>query len=350
VSLAKARELAALARKQRLEGADPIEAKKAASVAIRLSERAGITFKACAEQLIASHEASWRSVKHRTQWRSTLQTYVYPVFGDVPVKAIDTSLVLEVLEPIWSTKPETAARVRGRVEMVLDWAKARGFRTGENAAQWRGHLNHLLPPRSRLRRVRHHPALAYAEMPAFMESLRAHSGIIPRALEFVILTTVRTGEGLGARWDEIELSARVWVIPAERMKGGKEHRVPLSNRAVAILQAMAEFRHSDFVFPGLKQGRPLSEKTLYKLLRAVRPGITTHGFRSSFRDWAAETTSFPNHVVEMALAHAVSDAVEAAYRRGDLLEKRRKLMEAWAAYCERPASAEVVVLKQRRNT
>lgn len=350
VSLAKARELAALARQRRLEGTDPIEAKKAAREAQKRDENAEVTFRSCARQFIASHEPGWRNAKHRAQWPSTLETYVYPVAGDLPVTAVDTTLVLKVLQPIWSTKPETAGRVRGRIEAVLDWAKARGYRTGENAARWRGHLDHLLPSRSKLRRVRHHPALPYAEIPAFMDDLRSRTGIAARALEFVVLTAVRTGEGLGARWGELDLNQRMWTISAERMKAGREHRVPLSPRAVTILKEMLEIQQNEFVFPGMKQGRSLSNMSLLMLLRHVRPGITTHGFRSTFKDWAAEITHAPNFVSEAALAHVVADKVEAAYRRTDLLEKRRSLMEEWAAYCgSKPAKAEVVLLQQRRR-
>jgi len=350
VSLARARELAAEARRERLDGADPIETRKTRRASQSLAEARSTTFRSCAEQLIASQEAGWRNTKHRRQWQSTLSTYVFPVLGDLPVGAIDTTLVMKVLAPFWTVKPQTASRVRGRIEAVLDWAKVHGLREGQNPAQWRGHLNHLLPARAKVRRILHHPALPFGELPTFMAELRCDSSISARALEFVILTAARTGEGRGARWDEIDLKQRIWIVPGERMKSGREHRVPLSSRAVEILAAMAEVRQSEFVFGGMKQDRPLWEKSLLNLVRVMRPGVTVHGLRSTFRDWAAETTSFPNHVIEMALAHSVSDAVEAAYRRGDLLEKRRKLMEAWATYCERPASAEVVVLKQRRTT
>ncbi len=308
-----------------------------------------MTFEQCAKAFIASHEVGWRSEKHGALWRSTLEAYVYPVMGALPVQAIDTGLVLKALEPIWAKKPDTASQVRGRIENVLNWAKARGYRDGENPAQWRGHLDHLLPARSNVRRVQHHPALPFAEIPAFMEEVRARDGIAARALEFTVLTASRIGEALGARWDEIDLGAKLWIVPAERMKKGrKEHRVPLSPRAIVILTEMAEIQQSDFVFTGLKSGQHLSDMGIRTLVRELRDGITRHGFRSTFRDWAAETTGFPNHVVEMALAHAVPDAVEAAYRRGDLLEKRRKLMEAWATFCGRkPESAQVVPLKRQ---
>jgi integrase len=241
-----------------------------------------------------------------------------------------------------------ASRLRGTIEGVLNAAKARGYRTGENPAAWRGHLDQLLSARSKVRPIRHHPALAYGEVPAFMEVIRARDGMSPRALELMILTATRTSETLGALWDEIDLKQAIWTIKAERMKSGREHRIPLSARAVAILEEMTKIRRNGFVFPSVKNGRPMSNMGIRRLLCDLRPDITKHGFRSSFRDWAAETTSFPNHVVEMAMAHAVADGVEAAYRRGDLFEKRRKLMEAWAAYCGRKSSsAEVVPLRRK---
>ena len=301
VSLQRARQLAAEARRRRAEGGDPIRARDEARAALKRMQGQGTPFRECAEQLIASHEAGWRNAKHRAQWRSTLKTYVYPVLGERSVSAVDTTLVLKVLEPIWAVKPETAGRVRGRIEAVLDWAKARGLRDGQNPAAWRGHLDHLLPARSKVRRVRHHPALPYSEMPMFMSELRSRPGISPRALEFVILTAVRTNEGLGVQWDEIDLHQRMWVVPADRMKGAKEHRVPLSTRAVAILKEMAEIRQSEFVFAGAKEGMPLSDMALLMLVRDVHPGITVHGFRSTFKDWCAECTTTPNFVSELLL-------------------------------------------------
>jgi len=349
VSLAKAREAADDCRRQRREGLNPIEARRMNRAAGRLAVARATTFKCCAEQLIAAHEVGWRNAKHRQQWRNTLKTYAYPVLGELAVAAVDTGQVMQVLEPIWAKKPETGSRVRGRIEAVLDWAKARGLCEGENAARWRGHLDQLLPARAKVRRVRHHVALPYAEMPAFMTELRLRTGIAARALEFVILTAARTGEGLGTRWNEIDLGGRMWTVPAARMKAAREHRVPLSPRALAIVKEMAEIQQNEFVFPGMKQGKPLSDMSLLMLLRDLHPGITTHGFRSTFKDWTAECTSTPNIVSEAALAHVVSDKVEAAYRRGDLLERRRKLMEAWATYCGlSSAVAEVVPLRGRK--
>jgi integrase len=334
VTLAKAREKAAKARQLCAEGKDPIEERDAQRAQERIEKARSVSFRHCAEQLVASHEAGWRNAKHRQQWRATLATYVYPVLGDLPVSEIDTDLVLAVLEPIWIAKTETASRVRGRIEAVLSWAKARGFRSGENPAQWRGHLKSLLPERFKVRRVVHLPALPYREMPAFMAKLRAREGTTPRALEFVILTASRTGEVRGAKFDEIDLEQRLWIVPGERMKAGLEHRVPLSPRAVAIVREMARFRINAYVFPGAKRDMPLSDMALLGLLRDLRRGITTHGFRSSFRDWAGEETAHGHDICEVALAHKRKDKAHAAYQRGDLLEKRRELMEKWAQYCE----------------
>jgi integrase len=337
VSLVEAREEADKCRRQVAAGIDPIEARNAQHAALRVEAAQAMTFEQCAKAYIASHEAGWKNDKHRAQWRSTLATYVNPVVGALPVKAIDTGLVMAILEPIWTAKPETASRVRGRIEVILSWAKVRGYRDGENPAQWRGHLDHLLPAKSKVRKVMHHSALPYADMPKFIRLLREQSSHSARALEFLILTASRTSEALGVVWSEIDLQRRLWTIPADRMKAGKEHRVPLSGRAREILSEMAEARHSDFVFPGTKLGRPLSQMALAMLLRRMGYGhVTVHGFRSTFRDWAAECTAFPGEAAEMALAHAVSDAVEAAYRRGDMLEQRRNLMQAWAEYCLEP--------------
>ncbi len=346
VGLAGARDLAAECRRQRREGIDPIEARRARQAAERAAALGSITFKECAQQLIASHEVGWRNEKHRAQWRSTMRRYAYPFIGDVAVAAVDTAMVLKILNPLWQKVPETGSRVRGRIERVLDAAKARGLRTGENPCRWRGHLDALLPPRSKVRRVRHHPSLPYADLPGFMIKLRALEGITPRALEFVILTASRTSEVLRAEWPEFELPAKLWTVPAMRMKGAREHRVPLVPRAIAILKEMAAVRQSLFVFPGMREGQPLSNMALLMLLRELRPGVVTHGFRATFKNWCAECTHTPNFVSEAALAHVVADKVESAYRRTDLLEKRRKLMEAWAAFCGREqTSAKVVPMK-----
>ena len=337
ISLAEAREKATECRKVLLAGDDPIEARRARRMAAGVDAARGITFKECAEKYVAAHEAGWRNEKHRAQWKSTLKTYVYPVLGELSVAAVDTALVLKVLEPIWTAKPETASRIRGRIEAVVDWAKAREFRDGDNPARWRGHLDKLLAPRRKIARVRHHAALPFADLPVFMADLRKQDGISPRALEFAILTAARTGETIGVRWPEIDLKRKVWVIPPERMKGSREHRVPLSSRGLEILKTLPRDGKSDFVFPGGRAGNPLSNMALLGALRRMgRTDVTSHGFRSTFSDWAAETTAYPREVVEMALAHAVSDKVEAAYRRGDLFEKRRRIMEDWSTYCTLP--------------
>ena len=340
VSLAEARQKALECRKLRLDGRDPIEIRKTARAQARLDAAKAITFKECAERYIASHKAGWRNAKHAAQWPSTLGTYVYPIFGSLPVHAVDVGLVMKTLEPIWTAKPETASRVRGRVESVLDWATSRGYRQGENPARWRGHLENLLPKKAKVHRVEHHAALPYAEVGTFMVELHLQEGIAARALGFAILTAARTGEVIGARWSEINLESRLWAVPAERMKGGREHRVPLSEATIEVLDAMKTIRHGDCVFPGGRAGRPISNMAMLMLLRRMGRGdLTAHGFRSSFRDWAAERTGFPTEVAEMALAHAVGDKVEAAYRRGDLFQKRRQLMDAWARFCADPVPA-----------
>jgi integrase len=350
--LHEARGKALDARRLRHEGIDPIDTRRASRIRARLEAAKAMTFKQCAESYIASHRAGWRNAKHAAQWEATLATYVYPAIGALSVQVIDTGLVYKVLEPIWTAKPETAGRVRGRIEAILDWAKVRDYRAGENPARWRGHLAKLLPARSKVAKVEHHAALPYNELPGFMVGLRAEDGIAARG---AILTATRTGETMGARWSELKLDQKIWIIREERMKGGKEHRVPLSARALAILDEMrvlspqADRSSDQFVFPGGKAGKPLSNMAFLMLLRRMRLGdLTAHGFRSSFRDWASERTGFPSDVAEMALAHAVGDKVQAAYRRGDLFEKRRKLMDAWADFCaKRSVSAAVLPLRAK---
>jgi integrase len=333
-------------------GLDPIAVRNDKRAASAVAAAKAMTFAYCATAYINAHEAGWRNPKHRQQWKNTLATYVSPVLGKLAVSAVDTGLVLKVLEPIWTRKPETASRVRGRMEAVLDWAKARGYRTGENPARWRGHLDHLLPAKAKVRKVEHHAALPYARIGTFLAALRKQDCISARALEILILAATRTGETLGATWNEVDMGAKLWTLPSGRMKAGKEHRVPLSDAALSVLRQMHAIRHSDYVFPGARDGRPLSETSLLMLLRRMGRGdITAHGFRSTFRDWAAERTNFPREVAEMALAHAIPDAVEAAYRRGDLFEKRRKLMDAWAAYCAKIEmdAGKVVALARARS-
>jgi len=330
VTLAEARSKAREAARSVLDGVDPLEAKRRARRASLLAGVKDKTFRQCAEAYIAAHETTWRHPKHHHQWNASLAQYVYPIIGDLSVAAMDVGLVLQVLEPIWKTRTETASRVRGRIEAILDWARVHKLREGENPARWRGHLKHLLPEKFKLRKVIHHPALPYAEINGFMADLRKQGGIVARALEFAILTAARKSEVTGARWSEID--GNVWTIPGERMKGGRNHRVPVCDCAVAILKGLP--REGDFVFIGAQSGRPIGDAAMPDLLeRMGRDDVTVHGFRSTFKDWASETTAYPNHVVEMALAHAVGNGVEKAYRRGDLFEKRRALMQDWARYC-----------------
>jgi integrase len=352
ISLAEARGKAAAHRKARHDGIDPLDAKAAGRAAQRLAAAKGHTFREVAEDFVTRNEAGWRNAKHRQQWRNTLATYVYPVIGELSVDAIDGGLVVQVLDPLWTEKPETASRVRGRIEAVLDAATVRGWREGPNPAQWKGNLAHILPARARVRKVAHHAALPFDEVPAFLSLLRDREGIAAQALEFAIFTAARTGEVLGARWGEFDLAAKVWTVPGERMKAGKEHRVPLSDPALAVLEqviplAMTTDGKPDPaapVFPGQRRALPLSNMTMLMLLRRMkRADLTAHGFRSTFSDWAAERTAYAREVVEMALAHAVENKVEAAYRRGDLFEKRRRLMADWAKFCETPLAAGKVV-------
>jgi integrase len=336
--LADARAKALDARRKRHEGIDPIEARRAERARQRLDGAKAITFKQCAETYIASHRAGWRNGKHAGQWSTTLSTYAYPVIGPLPVQAIDTGLVLKVLEPIWKAKPETASRLRGRLENILDLAKVRGYRDGENPARWRGHLDKLLPPPFKVRQVEHHAFLPYAELPGFLVALREQEGIAACALEFLILTAARTSEVIGARWSEMNLLDKTWTVPAARMKARREHRVPLSARALDILKGMHGLRNKDdpdaFVFPGRKPGTPLSNMVFLMLMRRMgRADLTAHGFRATFKTWASECTSFQNEIAEVALAHVVGDKVEQAYRRGDLFEKRRRLLQQWATFC-----------------
>ncbi len=339
ISLATARDLASALRLKVKAGIDPLaERHRKAAEAIasaQAAQIAGITFKAVAEAYIAANEASWRNNKHRQQWRNTLANYVCPIIGDLPVANIGTAHVLQILEPIWQDKPETASRIRGRIETVLDAAKARGYREGENPARWRGHIAQILPPRSRLTRG-HHKALPYATIPAFTVQLREREATAALALEFVILTASRTSETLGATWAEVDLNKAIWTIPAARMKAGKEHRVPLSPRAVEILEAVKPLQKVN-LFPADKGGK-LSTMAMSMLLRRMKQDCTVHGFRSGFRDWAAECTAYAHEVCEMALAHVVGNKSEAAYRRGDMFEKRRRLMADWATYCVSEAS------------
>ncbi len=354
ISLAEARLKALEQRKLRHAGIDPLDARTAQRRAERLVVANGRTFRECAEELIKRNRPAWRSAKHAGEWATTLETYAYPKLGALPVAAINTGLIVQVLEPIWEIKPETASRLRGRIEMVLDAATVRGFREGPNPAQWKGTLAHVFTARSKVRPVQHHSAMPFHEISSFMAVLRERAGIVAPALEFTILTVARTGEVLGARWSEIDLDAKVWTIPPSRMKAGREHRVPLSEAALAALakvRPLALLKDGEPdpaapVFPGLRRALPLSNVVMLRLLRRIGRGeSTTHGFRSTFRDWCAERTAYPRETVEMALAHAVESKVERAYRRSDLFEKRRELMDAWAYFCEAPPAGEVVPLR-----
>ena len=353
MTLDDAREEARVCRRLLHDGVDPLEHKRARRAAALLEAAKAMTFDECAEAYIVSHETSWKNKKHVEQWRNTLKTYVAPIFGKLPVQAIDTSLVMKVLEAIWSKKPETASRLRGRIEAILSWATVRGFRKGENPARWKGHLDQLLPARSKVRAVKHHKALPYAEIGSFMAALRKRDATAARALEFLILTAGRTTEILHACWNEIDEKNGVWIVPPDRMKGKREHRVPLSTAAISILEKMKVVRQSEFIFPGIKHNKPLSNMSLLQLLeRMGYPNLTVHGFRSSFRDWVSEQTHFPSELAEAALAHAISSKTEAAYRRGDLFEKRRALMQAWACTCEEPIGTtadNVLSLRAARN-
>jgi len=350
VSLADARRRAAEARALLLDGKDPIADRDADRAKRKLAAATAITFKECAAAYIRQHKPGWRSAKHGEQWANTIVTYAEPVFGAQPVGSIDTGLVMRVLQPIWTTKPETAARVRGRIEKVLDWARVQGYREGENPARWRGHLEALLPKRSKVARVKHHAALPYRQMGDFMAELRKQEGTAARALELTVLAAARTGEVVRARWVEIDWNEALWTIPAERTKTHKDHRIPLAPAAVAVFEKMRERAEGEFVFPGARPSASLGSEAMRALLmRMGRTDITPHGFRSAFRDWAAEQTGFAREVAEMALGHAVSNQVEAAYRRGDLREKRRKLMEAWAAYCAAPVKGGKVVQLKRAS-
>jgi integrase len=339
VTLARARELAKNARGRLSEGINPKELRKPVE---------GATFGECADRLIAAMRPSWRNGKHAAQWEMTLRVYAAPL-RRLPAHTITTDDVLSVLKPLWNEKPETASRLRGRIERVLDAAKARGLRSGENPARWRGHLDQLFPTRQRLSRG-NHAAMSYGDVPAFIGDLQSRKATAALALEFTILTAARRGEVLGARWDEFDLERAVWTVPAHRMKAGREHRVPLSGRALAIvndLRQSAEGR--EFVFAGHKPGKPLSGEALAMVLwRMKLEEVTVHGFRSTFRDWAAECTNFTSEVCEAALAHTVTNKVEAAYRRGDLFEKRRELMDAWAAFCSVPKVAGKIVPMRRK--
>lgn len=350
VPLGAARDKAAECRKMTRQGIDPLFERRQQTSIIRAAVAKAITFDEAAGQYIDAHKESWKNAKHVDQWRNTLTTYASPTIGTLEVALIDTGHIMRIFEKdnFWKTKTETASRVRGRIESVLDWATVRKYRVGENPARWKGHLDKLLPARSKIKKTEHHAALPWQEIGAFMVELRKQAGIAARAVELAILTAARSGEVRGATWSEIDLQACTWTVPAERMKAKREHRVPLSNKAVALLtQQKADFP-GDLVFPGMKikEGKqtPLSDMSLSAVLKRMdQKEITVHGFRSSFRDWAAESTAYPNEMVEMALAHTIGNKVEAAYRRGDLFEKRGRMMQDWSDYCDKAIKAGEVV-------
>jgi integrase len=356
-SLADARDMRDRYRKLAKIGIDPIEHRKAEQAARAVERAKTVTFKEAAERFIATNRSGWRNLKHAAQWTSTLETYVYPLIGALPVQAIDTTLVMKVLEPVWSTKTETAARVRGRIESVISAAKTRGEFKGENPAIWKGHLENLLPKKSKVREVESQPALAHAELPAFVQELRAREGIAAEALLFQILTAARPGNALAAKWSEIDLAAAVWTIAGENMKGGKEHKIPLSLAALAVLERMAKIRSCEFVFFGAQSKRPLSDTTTAALIERMSGSrawvdadgrtIVPHGFRSTFRDWVAER-GYADPVAEAALAHKVSDAVIAAYKRTKFNTLRKQMMDDWGAFATSdPArSADVLAFAQ----
>jgi integrase len=349
ISLEKARGEALLCRQLRKEGIDPIDYHRELAIKKGLEKAKTTTFKECALAYIDTHKHGWRNEKHESQWRNTLETYAYPFIGDLPVQAIDIDLVMKVLEPIWFDKTETASRVRQRIENILDWATVRNLRKGDNPALWRGRLDKLLPKRSKIQKPKHFAAMDYRVLPEYFKSLRKKDTIASKALAFTILTATRNGEARAATRSELDDKANAWIIPENRMKAGREHRIPLSNEASDIIKEAVPFKKitNDFIFPGLAKEKPINEAALMKLLKKDHPALTIHGFRSSFRDWCAEQTNYPREIAEAALAHTIKDKTEAAYLRGDMFEKRRKLMNAWAEYClSEKSTAEVVPINK----
>lgn len=334
VELAQAREKARAARELVEQGVDPILHRRQLKSALAAQQAAQKTFEQCATEYIDAKSAEWSNAKHASQWTNTLAAYAYPTLGKLLVSDIGLPQVIAVLKPIWQTKTETATRLRGRIEAVLDWATVHHYRQGLNPARWKGHLDKILPTPTKISRVKHHKALAVDDVPGFMAALRHQEGAGAKALEFLVLTAARSGEVRGATWSEIDLEVGEWTVPAERMKAGKEHRVPLSPAAVDLLKGLERVEGTDLVFPSARKA-PLSDMTLTAVMRRMKVDAVPHGFRSSFRDWASERTAYPGDVVEMALAHAIADKVEAAYRRGDLFAKRRALMDDWASFLGR---------------
>ena len=355
VSLAEARQKALDARKLLIDGINPLAAKKQTQIAAALAAAKMMTFDQCAEAYILAHKASWKNAKHGDQWTNTLKTYASPVFGQLPIAEIDTGLIVKCLAPIWESKTETASRIRGRIESVLGWATTSGYRSGENPARWKGHLDNLLATISKTSRTRNHPSLPWSRIGAFVSALQEREGMAARAVEFAILTACRSGEVRGARWEEFDTAGKVWTIPGDRMKAKREHQVPLSDSTLTLLESLP--KDSDVVFAGTK-GQPLSDMSLTAVIRRMNgdgkpvwvdasgESITVHGFRSSFRMWAAEATNYPREVAEHALAHQLPDAVERAYQRGSQFAKRAALMAEWAEYCAtRQADAVVTPIR-----
>jgi integrase len=347
VTLASAREAAREAREKVRAGIDPIEQKRVLRSELSDARAKAMTFKACAEAYIAAHEAGFKNAKHRAQWSATLKCYAYPEVGNLLVGDVELVHVLKILEPIWYSKTETAKRLRGRIERVLDWATGRKLRSGDNPARWKGLLQGQLPPPSKISKVTHHAALPLSEMVGFMARLHGAEGVGARALEFLVLTAARSGEVRGAKWTEISFETKIWTIPAVRMKAGKEHRVALSPTAINLLRCLSNAPGNEFVFAA-PRGGSLSDMALTAVMRRMGASAVPHGFRSSFRDWAAEYTNYPSEAAEMALAHSIGNKVEAAYRRGDLLEKRKAMMADWAAFCSQGANAEVISIMQKQ--
>ena len=351
VGLAAAREAASKARALVKAGKDPIAAREAERAQERLQAAQGVTWDQAVDQFLEAHSSSWKNKKHRQQWRNTLDTYAKPTLGTLAISGIGTPEVIKVLEPLWHTKPETASRVRGRAERILDWAKVKEYRTGENPARWRGHLDKVFPARGKVRKVKHHAAVPIDDLPGVYRRLAQSKGVAAKAARFTILTAVRPGETTGGVWPEIDRKNALWIIPPERMKADLTHRATLSREALAILDEMVEIQTCSYIFPGQKAKRPLSLTSLSNALKAAGGGkATVHGTaRSTFKDWASERTSFPSAVSEMALAHTIGDKVEAAYRRGELLTKRAALMQQWANFLLSEASEKVVPLRRRRD-
>jgi integrase len=350
ISLEQAREDALECRQLRKRNIDPIEHAKDLELEKSLKKAKSTTFNECADSYIDTHKHGWKDERHEYQWRKSLENYAYPVIGDLPVQSIDIDLVMKVIEPIWFDKTETASRVRQRIENILDWATVRKLRAGDNPALWRGRLDKLLPKRSKVQKQIHFAAMDYRDVPEYFRSLRSMDTIASRALAFTVLTATRTSEARAVTTDEIDENGKAWIIPDSRMKAHREHRVPLSSEALKIIEEVKPFkRHTDeFLFPGLSRNKPISASSLLKIIKRHDDSLTVHGFRSSFRDWCAEQTSFPREVAEAALAHTVKDKTEAAYQRGDLFEKRRRLMDQWAQYCLKgKVEAKVVPIRKK---